>query len=78
MLRVYDELVEFLATGSSPRTLIDYVPSDAVRSHVAELLRAEKSVGLAATESSELAHYLQLEHLLRLAKARARKHLLDE
>jgi len=38
----------------------------------------EKDGGLTVDEASELGHYLQLEHLMRLAKARARKHLSDE
>jgi hypothetical protein len=32
-------------------------------------------MGLTPEESSELDHYLQLEHLMRLAKARARGRL---
>lgn len=36
-----------------------------------ELISREKSVGLTAEESSELEHYLQLEHLMRLAKAQS-------
>jgi hypothetical protein len=42
---------------------------------VADLVRREKTEGLSADESSELDHYLQLEHIMRLAKARAKKHI---
>ena len=38
----------------------------------------EKTTGLLAAETAELKHYLQLEHVMRLAKARARTHLADE
>jgi hypothetical protein len=34
-----------------------------------------KSATLTEAEASELEHYLQLEHLMRLAKARARQYL---
>lgn len=44
---------------------------------MAELLHREKTAGLAEEESSELNHYLEIEHILRLAKARARAHLSD-
>ena len=33
---------------------------------------------LTTEEKSELDHYIQLEHLMRLAKARARRHLAHE
>lgn len=42
---------------------------------MADLIYREKTTGLTADESSELAPYMQLEHLMRLAKARARKYL---
>jgi hypothetical protein len=48
-----------------------------VKERVAELIHQEKSIGLSAEEKSELDHYLQLEHLMRLAKARARQHISD-
>lgn len=78
MVRAYEEIIDFLAAGISPRSLIDFRPSEAVRSRLADLIERQKDSGLTAEESSELQHYLQLEHLMRLAKARARAHLVDE
>lgn len=71
MVRAYEEIIDFLAAGTSPRSLIDFRPSEAVRSRLVDLIEREKDGGLTAEESSELQHYLQLEHLMRLAKARA-------
>jgi hypothetical protein len=42
------------------------------------LIRREKTAGLSADETEELNHYLHIEHLMRLAKARARQHLPPE
>jgi hypothetical protein len=42
---------------------------------VVELVQRDKTDGLDADERSELDHYLLLEHIMRLAKARARQHL---
>ena len=78
MVRAYEEIIDFLAAGISPRSLIDFRPSEAVRSRLADLIERQKDSGLTAEESSELQHYLQLEHLMQLAKARARAHLVDE
>ncbi len=75
MNRAYDEIIDWLAGGFTPDALVAYHPSDEVRERVASLIQQDKNEGLAPTEASELAHYLQIEHLLRLAKARARHKL---
>jgi len=74
-MRAYDELVDFIAAGTNPESLIAFRPSDAVQSRVADLIEREKAGGLSADERSELDHYLSVEHLMRLAKARARQRL---
>jgi hypothetical protein len=72
--RAYEEVIEFIAAGSSPAGVIAFQPSAAARKRVADLLEREKEAGLAPDEQSELDHYLQLEHLMRLAKASARRY----
>lgn len=78
MILAYDELVEFIAGGSTPQSVVDFRPSDETRSHVADLLHRNASESLSADEAAELNHYLQIEHLMRLAKARARQRLQAE
>ncbi|MBT9393497.1 hypothetical protein KLP40_10020 [Hymenobacter sp. NST-14] len=75
MNRAYEEVIEWLSGGFTPADLVAYRPSETVQQRVAELIRQEKTEGLPAPETAELGHYLQLEHLLRLAKARARHRL---
>jgi hypothetical protein len=58
--------------------VVAFRPSEAVKARVADLIDREKTEGLTADETAELNHYMQLEHLMRLAKARARKHLVNE
>ena len=71
----YEEFVDFLAGGTTPQSVIDFRPSEAAKAKVAELIRHQKTSVLTADENAELNCYLQLEHILRLAKARARLHL---
>ena len=73
--RAYEEVVEFIAAGTSPGGVVTFRPSEAARTRVADLVAREKAGGLTVDESSELEHYLQLEHIMRLAKARAAQHL---
>jgi hypothetical protein len=72
MSRAYDECVEFIAGGTTPQRIADFHPSEESKLRVADLIYREKTGGLASDERSELDHYLQLEHIMRLAKARDR------
>lgn len=53
--------------------MIEFQPPESIRQRVAYLLELEKHANLGPDEQSELDHYLQLEHLMRLAKAHARR-----
>jgi len=74
----YEEIIEFIASGTTPGSVVSFRPSEAAKVRVAELIHREKTVGLSPEETAELDHYMQLEHLMRLAKARARRHLANE
>ncbi|HEY0514466.1 MAG TPA: hypothetical protein VGH73_21365 [Thermoanaerobaculia bacterium] len=73
--KAYEEVIDFIAGGSSPSTVVAFRPSQEARARVAALVAREKRSGLTPEEKSELDHYLQLEHIMRLAKARAQQHL---
>jgi hypothetical protein len=69
--RAYEEVIDFIAQTSSPGKLLAFRPSAESKERVYHLINQEKSGSLTPDERSELHHYLQLEHLMRLAKARA-------
>jgi len=71
-MRAADEVVEFLAREISPEALVNFRPSEATRRRVWELVEKEKQEGLTPDEKCELDDYERLEHLLILAKAKAR------
>ena len=77
-IKAYEEIVDFIAAGTTPQNVIDFRPSEAVQARVEDLLMREKEGELSSVEKSELDHYLQIEHLMRLAKARARDFLPNE
>ena len=69
-MRPYEELIQFIAS-LSPRQVIDFKPSETARQRVWDLIERQKADVLPDDEKSELDHYLEIEHLMRLAKARA-------
>lgn len=76
--KAYEEVIDFIAAGTRPSSIIAFRPSETTKQRVADLVEREKSDGLTAEEKSELDLYLQLEHLMRLAKARARRYAANE
>ena len=70
---VYFEIVGFIAAATTPETVIDFRPSPEAQRRVAALIEREKADTLSPEEEAELDHFMELEHILRMAKARARQ-----
>jgi hypothetical protein len=68
---VYMELVDFVARGSTAEEVASFCPSPEAQKRVAELLERQRESELTAEETAELDDFVQLEHLLGLAKAKA-------
>lgn len=74
----YLEIIDFIAGGTTPEAVADHRPSPEAQQRVAELIQREKDSSLSADERAELDHFMELEHILRMAKARARQILSRE
>ena len=72
LVRPYEEFIEFIAS-LSPREVVEFKPSEIARRRVWDLIERQQAAPLPADEKTELDHYLEIEHLMRLAKARARQ-----
>ena len=70
---VYLEIVDFFASGTTPQTVVDFQPSLAAQESALELLELAKQDQLTPEQASELDHFTELEHILLMAKARARQ-----
>ena len=67
-----EEIIDLLATAPN---ILEFKPSDRARARVWELVARDKQGVLTEEERSELDHYAQVEHIMRLVKARARSRL---
>jgi len=70
----FDEIIDFLA-GHNPQKVINFHPSDKTQKRVEFLIEKKQENSLSNKEKSELDYFLMLEHIIRLAKARALKSL---
>ena len=73
--KAYNEIINFISAGVSPAQIVEFRPSKETQNRIEELINKERVLQLSVEEKSELDHYLVLEHLIRLAKAKARQHL---
>jgi hypothetical protein len=71
----YEEIIDFIAAGTTPQAVVAFRPSPGVQQWIAELVERSKAGSISAEDQSELEDYLQLEHLMIMAKARARQHI---
>jgi hypothetical protein len=72
LTKAYDEIIDFIAAGTTPEAVVAFHPSDTVQQRVATLVEGSQDGSISAEEQSELDDYLQLEHIMIMAKARAR------
>ena len=71
----YFEIIDFIAAGTTSEEVVRFRPSPDAQSRVEDLIERERTTGLSADEKAELDHFMELEHILRMAKAKAR-HIL--
>ena len=69
----YIEIIDFIAAGTTPETVAHFKPSAEAQKRVTTLLNRQQEEALSADEQAELDHFMDLEHILRMAKARARQ-----
>jgi hypothetical protein len=65
------EVLEFLANLPSPEEILALKPSAALQTQVENLLEKNKLVGLTPSEERAWQQYEYVEHLVRVAKAKA-------
>ena len=69
-MQASEEIIDLLAEAPN---VLTFTPSANARERVWELIEREKAGTLSDDEQYELDHYAQIEHLMRLVKARARR-----
>ncbi|MBR8835492.1 MAG: hypothetical protein DSM106950_16090 [Stigonema ocellatum SAG 48.90 = DSM 106950] len=69
--KVYDEIVDFIASGTTPESVINFKLSDIAQERLDDLVYQHTMGNLTPEEKKELDTFLTLEHIMTLAKARA-------
>lgn len=72
-----EEVANFIAM-TNPAKVLAFRPSEETKQRVSDLIEREKTEGLSDEQKRELDYYMQLEHLMRMAKIFARKYAAGE
>lgn len=76
--RFFDEIIDFLTSCPSPDAVVAFKPSVALQNRADMLLEKNRQGTVTTEERQELDYFMVIEHLMRLAKARARKRLAGQ
>ncbi len=71
-MKPYQELIDFIAETTDRERLAKFRPSKAAQARVEALVDKLKEGTIRKSERTELDMFLNLEHVMRMAKAKAR------
>ena len=71
--RIYDDIVDLFARGGGAPSVLSFRPSPESVERVRELLTKSKEAALTEEERDELERFAEIERLMQLVKARARR-----
>jgi len=71
----YDELLDLLTNGATTEQIANFRSSPETQARVCELIDRKKNGKITPDEVAEMEEYLNFEHVMVMAKARARQRL---
>jgi hypothetical protein len=75
LTQAYEEILDFLAAGTTAESIAKFRPSEDAQARVRELIERRSDETISPAEQEELEEYLRLEHMMIMAKARAQVRL---
>ncbi len=76
--KVSDEIIEFIAAGTTPQNIINFKLSETAQERLEDLVYLHQTGELTPEDKQELDEFLFMEHIMRLIKARAYKYITAE
>ena len=73
--RAYDEIIDFITSSPDPKDVLNFRPPSSVIKRVEDLLYKKKTSELNNDKNIELNRFMLIEHIMIMAKKRAKKRL---
>lgn len=74
-LPFYEQVLDFLAASPSAQEIINFRPAPKAQQRFSELLELNRQGALTLAENEELDHYIRIDQMVSLLKAKAYRHL---
>ena len=74
-LPFYEQVLDFLAASPSAQEIINFRPAPKAQQRFSELLELNRQRSLTLAENEELEHYIRIDQMVSLLKAKAYRHL---
>jgi hypothetical protein len=74
-IRVYDEMIDFITSAPRPEEIVSFEPSAKSQQRLEDLQFKRREEGLTEDELHELEQFIMIEHIMRMAKAKAKQRL---
>jgi hypothetical protein len=74
-LPYYEQVLDFLAASPSTQEIVNFRPSQEAQSRFSELIEANRQRQLTLLESEEFDHYIRIDQMISLLKAKAYRKL---
>ncbi len=74
-IRVYDEMIDFITSAPRPEEIVSFTPSKKAEQRLEYLQFKRREEGLTEEELHELEQFVLIEHIMRMAKAKAKQRL---
>lgn len=75
--RAYDEIIDFITSSPEPKDVLNFRLPSSVIKRVEDLLYKKKTSELNSDENIELDRFMLTEHIIIMAKKRAKKLFLN-
>ena len=73
--RVFDEIIDFITSIPQPQQILNYKSSKSTQNRLDDLLEKKRNEQLSDDELHELDQFIMTEHIMRIAKIKAKKSL---
>ena len=77
-ITLFDEILEFLASGPTPQQIVAYEPPDTLQQRLSYLLEQNRQDNLSAEEKGELEEFLRMNRFMSRLRLLARQKITPD
>jgi hypothetical protein len=77
-MKIYDELIDFIVANVKPEAVLELRASEALHDYTYGLLEKERNGDASTEELRQIEQAMDLEHIMRMVKIKARQYVAQQ